>query len=82
MEVQALTKNQTFFIRRALVEVQSGLATSRNDLPFAHLHLLLWQGPAHVCRLQLAHSSPETKLVLGNCWFHFDNSPFVSEYPC
>lgn len=62
--------------------MQSRLATSRNDLPFAHLHLLLWQGPAHVYRLQLAHSSPENKLVLGNCWFHFYNSPFVSEYPC
>lgn len=75
-------KTVFFLIRKTLVEVQSGLAASRNDLPFAHLHLLLWQSPACVCRLQPAHPSPENKLVLGNCWFHFANSPFVSDYPC
>lgn len=74
-------KKHYFFIRKALVEVQSRLASSRNDLLFAHLHLLLWQSLACICRLQPANSFPETQLVLGDCWFHFDNSPFMSDCP-
>lgn len=53
-------KNHNFCIRKALMEVQSELATSRNELLFAHLHLLLWQSLACICRLQILFLKPKT----------------------
>lgn len=61
-----------------MMEVQRKRVISRNGVPFAHLCLVLQQRLVLLCRLQPAHPFPETKVVLGNCWLHFDKLPFLS----
>lgn len=66
------------FARKTLVETQRKRVTSRNHVPFTHSCSVLQQRLALLYRLQPARSFPGNKVVLGNCWFRFNNSLFLS----